>query len=482
MMYVNGKDHSSGMKSNDRNGTQSQIEQVVGFTWQTFANSVYIDRSVAHAFLSGTKKQRTDVLARFQNLDRFSGALDLVKRDIKTITELSDEFRSKLVYLKGRIKESEGNLTEVKDSANLELKELHSKYRKTRRAARRWSRSNRRITKTLERKETKYKREYDDASKEAYKLEKSHDIATNDLERAQDELESWERLKQKEICPLCLQDVEEGWVNKRSRSLKERVRSLEIKRDFARKQMIDARKKVHMLDAKCTDVSTRLGKLIKEGQSLLTQVKWYKEQYLELKISKHGAKSTVGKARLRLKLYKIKKNKYKTKLKKLRKRRKMYEFAAQAFSRDGIPAFLNRQLCPVLNKAAEYYAELFSDSEIQLRFEINKGEFVPIVINDKGGESIDDQSAGERALAGLIASFALREVAPSTNILILDEPGEGLDEQTTRQFARALQKLKEKFDSIWLTTHNQVLLSELSGENIITVRKKNKIAKVIQGE
>jgi DNA repair exonuclease SbcCD ATPase subunit len=148
----------------------------------------------------------------------------------------------------------------------------------------------------------------------------------------------------------------------------------------------------------------------------------------------------------------------------------------EAFSRDGIPAFLNRQLCPILNKAASHYSELFSDNEIQIQFKVEKGEFIPQIINPKGGESIEDQSTGERALAGLIASFALREVAPRCNLLVLDEPGEGLDSQTAKQFARALQHLVKRFKSIWVVTHNQNILSELSGERTLTVVKQNGIS------
>ena len=130
-------------------------------------------------------------------------------------------------------------------------------------------------------------------------------------------------------------------------------------------------------------------------------------------------------------------------------------------------------MIPLLNKAAEEYAVMFGDKVVQVRFKIEDGEFEPYVLNASGGESIDDQSVGEKALAGLITSFALREIAPKTNLLILDEPGEGLDAANARQFAQALPKLAERFGSVFITSHNQVILSELSGERTITVVKKN---------
>jgi len=130
--------------------------------------------------------------------------------------------------------------------------------------------------------------------------------------------------------------------------------------------------------------------------------------------------------------------------------------------------------------AAAYYAELFGDRALQVRFEIENGEFVPVILNATGGEDIDSQSDGERALAGLIASFALREIAPRCNVLILDEPGNGLDPSTVRQFATSMKRLKEKFESIFVTSHNVHLLQELEGERVVTVQKRNGISSVLE--
>src|SRR5262249_20391699 len=112
--------------------------------------------------------------------------------------------------------------------------------------------------------------------------------------------------------------------------------------------------------------------------------------------------------------------------------------------------------------------------------EIENGEFVPVVLNATGGEDIDAQSDGERALAGLIASFALREIAPRCNVLILDEPGNGLDPSSARQFAKALRELKAKFETIFVTSHNVHILQELQGENLIVVEKQNGVSRIVE--
>jgi DNA repair exonuclease SbcCD ATPase subunit len=157
---------------------------------------------------------------------------------------------------------------------------------------------------------------------------------------------------------------------------------------------------------------------------------------------------------------------------------KFYEYCAGAFSRDGIPQFLNQSLVPVLNKHADYYSNLFCDKTVQVRFAVVEGEFDVTTANAMGGERTDDQSTGERALAGIIASFALRNIAPRANVLILDEPGEGLDPGNARQFAQALPTLAKTVKTIFITTHNPAILSELGEAKKITITKRKGISQV----
>jgi len=156
----------------------------------------------------------------------------------------------------------------------------------------------------------------------------------------------------------------------------------------------------------------------------------------------------------------------------------MLEYCVQAFSRKGIPAFLNAQVCPQLNRAAEEYAEVFADKEIQVRFEVKDGEFEVEILNAHGGKTITDQSAGEKKMAAIIASFALRSIATPSNLLVLDEPGDGLDATNAKAFAVGLKKLKDRLGTVLLTTHNPYIVSELSGEETIIIEKKGGLSRV----
>ena len=78
----------------------------------------------------------------------------------------------------------------------------------------------------------------------------------------------------------------------------------------------------------------------------------------------------------------------------------------------------------------------------------------------------------------MITAFAVRDIAPPTNLLILDEPGAGLDPCSSKQLGSRLSKLTDKFESLLVVTHNQFIESSLAGSNTITVTKSNKTSTV----
>lgn len=86
---------------------------------------------------------------------------------------------------------------------------------------------------------------------------------------------------------------------------------------------------------------------------------------------------------------------------------------------------------------------------------------------------------GELRLAGLIVAFAFREILVRYNLLILDEPSEGLDAENAAAFARGLRQVAERFHSIFLITHNPHTLAEVEPDRHIIIRKEGKTAVVL---
>lgn len=478
-MLIDGKDKSSGMKSTDRNGTQLQIEKVTGFTWQTLANAVYIDRSIANAFLAGTRKQRTDVLSRFQNLERFEKALELVKKDRKRLQKRLHKKTHLYEIVCSTIDTNKESLKELKQVANTQLNMAEKEWKKAESRYRKWKRNSKKFLRRLHKEEKRIEYKLEFIVKALNKAREKSSQATHDLSRIRSEYAEWSQLKGQSGCPTCHQPVLKEWIVKHESeiktvliALKEKVEGLRI--DYSKWNI-----KNQVLEGRYDEIEAKLSRYEREGKFFKLSVTTTEKQYRQISIDQHSAESIIAKSTDKIKELKRERDLIRRNFNSYRQKEKMFDYVIESFSRDGIPAFLNMQLVPVLNKASDYYAELFSDKDIQVRFNVEEGEFVPQVINAKGGEGIDDQSEGERALAGLIASFALREVAPRCNILVLDEPGAGLDDQTARQFAGSLSILKKRFDSIYIATHNQAILSGLSNERVLTVQKKNKISRII---
>ena len=154
--------------------------------------------------------------------------------------------------------------------------------------------------------------------------------------------------------------------------------------------------------------------------------------------------------------------------------------AESILSRDGLPAYMSQLLCPRLNKFSRHFSELFSDGEIQVRFGMEDGEVQTEIINPHGGAELQDQSSGEGRIAALITSFALREAAPKTNVLILDEPGDALDSENAKSFAAGIRLLNQ--DGIILMTHNVHLESALAGERQVVVEKLDGKSRVLEAQ
>jgi ABC-type transporter Mla maintaining outer membrane lipid asymmetry ATPase subunit MlaF len=85
-------------------------------------------------------------------------------------------------------------------------------------------------------------------------------------------------------------------------------------------------------------------------------------------------------------------------------------------------------------------------------------------------------------MAGLVTALSVREASPKTNILILDEPGHGLDPLAAKRFAQGLLQLQRRFPTILVTTHNPMIESVLSGNTVWTVVKSKRISRLVEGE
>ena len=474
---IDGKDESTGLRHRGQKETQGVIEDTLGFTLTTLKSSVYIDTSMPKAFIEGTQKDRSELLSRFQNLERFKFARDLVAKDLTKL-------RASINNTEEEINIETVGVTEHKETlASLmraHKKSIRSYKRKVQLAKRDYEQIKQEASKYAEVIKAKLKKIEPKLSVvSAKEQETSREIYTvsDELHKQKRELEKMRRILFK-ICPTCYQKVK---ASRRERMLGA------------------ARKRLAVIQGKFTELHTEHQGYLKdvgEREHRVTSIRGR----LEHKLSEiNKADDLVAKAVLAYRTYKKINRKSKTHIDSLRQKIKdsekkitkchdvideerkdevLLQYCLKAFSRDGIPLFLNNLVCPLLNKVAAEYSQLFTDGEIQLVFKLEDGELQPVIVNSHGSKNIVGQSSGEKAWAGIIAALSLRELAPKTNLLVLDEPGYGLDKESATTLGHKLLLLRDRFESVLVVSHNEAITSILQGDSTITVVKEHKISRI----
>lgn len=477
-LAVDSVDQSTGLSGKGRTETQGQIEEMTGFDLHTLLNSVYIDQTTTNGFVFGSQKSRMDLISKLCDLERFEMALGLVVRDGKQTgldvlactrdVEKMDTQKSSIEADLAEVAEELGESTPWTAQAIEFRKKL--KALKDEKAGLGQSQSF----------YDELQREVDAAKTEAKDVDKKLITAKVSVKQVTLEAQRVLTLLKAGNCPQCGQPTTEA-IGKQTEVLQKKL----LAEEASFKRLSAA---LESLNKTATTGQTKLNAYYERIEKIDSSIE-INEEKLAQAMEGEKLEETRTK-RLKAKRSELK-EKYKFSLEKLSDLRKqlkalsvkteLLEYAQKALHRSGMPLYLAASLCPLLNRMAREYSELFCGGKLTVQFSVVDGEFIVEVINPSGSESTEGQSVGERATAGVIAAFAVREAAPRTNVLIMDEPGHGLDPVGCKDFARGLIRLRNtgRFDTIIVTTHSPIIESVLVGEegvSIWTVRKKNGIA------
>jgi len=474
-LRIDNIDESSGIRGTGREETQGRIEKATGYDLNLLLNSVYIDQTIANGFVFGTQKDRMDLVGKLQNLERFDLALKLVSRDIIASDKALSDLSSKIESFEDDIARIEDDLKDVTNQVEVA-------------STNKLIQAKKKVSQLTEEREKLVALSdlYLEKNKELEALQQSLELVTKKHVDAIAKVKALEKQYQLGVqlqaagnCPTCQQPSSrigsDMQISVKADLLwyrnKVTLRSDKLKALNARIKELWVDVHDYQSECKCADTELQFARMA------LSQAE---ESAAEEAI--RNSKLNAKRRSLSKELFKIKRFLHASREteKQLSIDREMLEYARKALSRSGIPLYLCAALCPVLNAAAEEYADIFYDGKLQVHFEVVSGEFEVSIVNPSGSESLSGQSVGESAMAGIIAAFAIREVAPKTNILLIDEPGHGLDEAGARRFANGLLRLKNKFDTIVVTTHSPAIESILSGETTWTVEKRNGISRLVQ--
>lgn len=476
LLRIDGADVSTGLTGKGKAETQGLIEQVTGFDMRMLTNSVYIDQTIANGFVFGTQKDRMDLIAKLLDLSRYEAALKAVKADITLVESLQRPTATKLSRLEYDRQTSEDAITELEAelTAKTPWKAKAKEARQAVTTVQEELQALKSRAKAIEKAKVEVRTLEEEIDRLNGQVRKSEAVvlaAKKDLVRAKDLIKAGN-------CPQCGQPAKK--VGQAVLESADAVVNAETAKKRALEETLTAKTASYSnletkIDLYEDEVREHERQLV-SAQALLTQAETGER---EEAVRTKGIHAKLVKQSEKLLSIGTEEKQLQAQVRAYEVQQALYQYAAKAFNRTGIPMYLAAGMCPMLNSFAEEYSELFTDGKLKLLFKVEDGEFVAEVINPAGSQDRKGQSVGESASAGLVAAFSLREAAPKTNLLVLDEPAHGLDAEGARKFAQGLLKLKDRFETIIITTHSPVIESILSGETTWTVEKRKGVSRLV---
>ena len=410
--------------------TQERLIRLIGLSHEAFLNTVVMEQGARKYFAAFTDAEQKSVLEDVLGLKIFSTCQSLV--------------RDKEKELAGRLIELEESVAVLKrdfHDACLQLSTKQSKQRSSLRYAeerlehvRSELQTINRSIKEEERRRTHYHDRYN-------RFEDLRHRTSTAIKEGKD-LVSCSKSLIGRRCPTCERPITKNDYKSVYDRYKSRFDGLKVTLDTACERLkhvgIALEQAGQTLDRK----SIQRDELIREEATIKT----------ELRVDKSvDDKSEVDRLR-----------------KSLRKRRESliecqklvawYEFWSDGFGNRGLKSLLLRRVVPTLNSRTNYYLSFLS--EMRIKFSIDGDKLSMELKYPGGGNRYGGISGGERRRADLAVNLALQDVVvqqvqSSTNLLMLDEIVENLDERGVEGVVQLLNSLKK--DTIIAVSHRQSL-------------------------
>lgn len=446
--------------------TQKHIERLTNLTWEVITNAVYIGQhETASAF--GTDKERKELFSELLGLNRFLDAQAKIRRASTRLQREADGLAVDVAHAdSGLIEASHGRaelVHSLKSAPKLDKSEVARLTKET--AMLNKSIDGYTITRA------KFDAEYRALTKDMREHENKASVAHgehNALRRQRDDSS-----QAKGRCRLCGGIIAADKLAEYQAELKRGMDALDkvISKhgDDATKTRVrcsSVNDDIRLTDDQITASTRKLENVNKR----LVQIESEAE-------SANGVRRTLAEKDARIKKWRKTKAIHEDARAATLDERQFVDLCAAACGRDGMPAFLCAASVPRLNAASAVYCEAF-ESDVSVTFRAEADGVGIEVVNEDGGASFKDQSKGESSLAGIITALSFREALVPLGVLILDEPGEGLDAQSAEAFARGMNRVASRFGSAYVITHNAVISGALEPDRHVEVVKTGKVSVV----
>lgn len=473
-LLVNGDDVSQGLTGKRNQETQGLIQKMFGYDLHLLRNSVYIDATQANNIVFGTQKHKMDLLAKLCDLSRFAQALKKVNGEIQKAILAQTEENIRAEGLTNEIARLRDDLRELgEDNPNPQY--WRKQHKKHRLEIKRLMLAKSGLASAQLYEELQV--EADNLMADAGELKQQVETKRAKEQALQMNLKRAKILIRKGRCPTCNQPSGKVGKSEAGKILAElkQVRKAAAGLETSIEGLVGKAKKHENKISKYYDELNEVSRALSDAKKLAAQA--------EIAAGEEAARNEkIKDKRYRIeKMLRQRKRSLRISQKKFKRldiKIEMMQYASIAFHRSGMPLYLAASLCPALNNASEEFSELFTQGKTKIRFAVIDGEMHVQILNPSGSKTAKGQSTGESAEAGLIAAFSLREAAPKTNVLVIDEPGAGLDPVGARLFAQGLLQLKQRYETIIVTTHNPVISAILEGEKQWIVTKHRGVSKL----
>jgi DNA repair exonuclease SbcCD ATPase subunit len=160
-----------------------------------------------------------------------------------------------------------------------------------------------------------------------------------------------------------------------------------------------------------------------------------------------------------------------------------YSFWADGFSKTGAELYGLNQALPILNRHIAKFLRVLLPSLV-LTFDIDdKGKLSHTLSTDKGAYRISGLSTGQKQRVNLAVGLALNRTTQSftgarSNVLMLDEAFEGLDEEGVNKAILLLRKLGKTIPSIFVISHHAELRAYF--DQVIRIDLVNNTSRFVQ--
>lgn len=188
---------------------------------------------------------------------------------------------------------------------------------------------------------------------------------------------------------------------------------------------------------------------IQELKELKKEQKKLKKETLEIKSTKYKDKMAEKKEKLEITQRKIR---------KLSKEKEVYDWLIKdPLSNSGIKAYIFNSLLSKVNHCLKNYSSILGfNIEFGIDMQSNNKDFYQVIYKDNIIIPYNDLSGGQKQLVDTSVALAIHDVISSvrpTNILFLDEPFEGLDNDTIELVSEIIQYKSSK-QALFLITHH----------------------------